>query len=174
MAKRLSVSCSIPSRFVIRSFRASNFRSAIPASFFKAEFCSTSYNNQSSELKEMSEKRKMRTCFCTSVSCSRLRSKNAIFFCWALVLLFLITLLYCSFASSNWISNSTTYQIDSSDPDPVSEHSEVTDLLTPVLQVSHQGLLHAVHFGKLYVDGFAGPLQIGSALRQILSSFDTS
>ena len=42
-----------------------------------------------------------RTCFWTMVSCSRLRSKKAIFFCCALLLLFRMTLLYCSLISSN-------------------------------------------------------------------------
>lgn len=48
------------------------------------------------------------TCFCTNVSCSRLRSKNAIFFCCAFELLLRMTLLYCSLISSSWISSSTT------------------------------------------------------------------
>lgn len=41
------------------------------------------------------------TCFCTTVSCSRFLSKKAIFFCWALLLLLRITLLYCSLISSS-------------------------------------------------------------------------
>ena len=51
-----------------------------------------------------------RTCFCTTVSCSRLRSKNAIFFCCALLFELRMTLLYCSLISSSWISSSTTYE----------------------------------------------------------------
>lgn len=41
------------------------------------------------------------TCFCTSVSCSRLRSRNAIFFCCCLLFELRMTLLYCSFISSS-------------------------------------------------------------------------
>ena len=61
----VSFSCespSKPSRLWILSFRAISLRSAMATSFFSELFCSTS-------------------CRCTTVSCSRLRSRNAIFFC---------------------------------------------------------------------------------------------
>jgi len=117
---RRSASCNKPSRLWIRSLRANSLRSAMPASFFNAEFWSTN-------------------CFCTMVSCSRLRSRNTIFFCCALLLLLRITLLYCSLISSSWISSSTTFwgKVIFSRPwEELIDHFE-TDLLATVLQVTH-------------------------------------
>ena len=82
-------SCSKLSKDCIRSLRAINLRSAIATSFLMPEFCSTSGR-------------------CTTVSCSRLRSRNIIFFCCARLLDVRSTLLYCSRVSSREISSSTT------------------------------------------------------------------
>ena len=82
-------SCNKLSSDCIRSLRAMSLRSAMATSFFSALFCSTSWR-------------------CTTVSCSRLRSRNIIFFCWARLLDVRRTLLYCSRVSSSEISSSTT------------------------------------------------------------------
>ncbi len=55
-------SCRRASKLWIRSLRAMSLRSAMATSFFRVPFCSTS-------------------CRWTWVSCSRLRSRKAIFFC---------------------------------------------------------------------------------------------
>ena len=46
-------------------------------------------------------------------------------------------------------------------------------LLTTVLQIPHQGLLDAVEFCKLYVDGFTCPFEILGTFRQVLATLDT-
>jgi hypothetical protein len=77
----------------MRSLRAMSLRSAIATSFLSELFCSTS-------------------CLCTTVSCSRLRSRNIIFFCCARLFDVRSTLLYCSRVSSRDISSSTTWGAD--------------------------------------------------------------
>jgi hypothetical protein len=83
------LSASRCSRLWMRSLRAMSLRSAMATSFLSPLFCSTS-------------------CRWMTVSCSRLRSRKAIFFCCARLLDVRSTLLYCSRVSSSEISSSTT------------------------------------------------------------------
>jgi hypothetical protein len=49
-----------------------------------------------------------------------------------------------------------------------------TDLLTAVLQVFHQRLLHPIKLRKLHVDSFPSPLQVLRTLGKIPPALDTS
>ena len=47
-------------------------------------------------------------------------------------------------------------------------------LLTAVLEITHERLLDTIELGKLNTDGFARPLQVLRALREVLAAFDAS
>ena len=45
-------------------------------------------------------------------------------------------------------------------------------LLTAVLEITHERLLDTIELGKLNTDGFARPLQVLRALREVLPSLN--
>jgi hypothetical protein len=57
--------------------------------------------------------------------------------------------------------------------DFVQLYLELDNLFTAILQIAHEGFLNPVEFCKLDIDGFACPLKVLGALRQIPPTFDT-